>query len=213
MRKFRLLEYNKIPFPEAFFGVSVSKKLEAFLRKHKNLFRSRFPRAGARKCGGLFLRKYKKSFLLRKYKKFFNLRVRIFFGVDFFFYFLELEMKGSVSRNMISYLRVSISWNIRSFFFGVSLSWIFLILEVRSSISWDIRKFFRGGFFSFFRAWTRKCGGLFWENIRNFLILELESSISRNIRNCFSGRIFLFWGGLVLKSVPDSPKVHYLYLL
>ena len=91
---------------------------------------------------------------------------------------------------------------------GVSVYWTFLILELRSSISWNIRNFFRGRFLLFFRAWTEYCGASFWENTRNFLILELESFISRNVRNFFRGRSF-YCGGLGLKTMPGSPKVHY----
>ena len=72
IRKLCFLKYKD------FFGVSVSRKLGAFLRKYKKLFQSRFLREIF--CGlrpeslGSHFRKYKNSFPLGKYKKFFQSR-------------------------------------------------------------------------------------------------------------------------------------------
>ena len=70
IRNFRFLKYKD------FFGVSISRKLGAFLKKYKKLFQCRG--FSERLCGprpkneGFHFRKYKKNFLLRKYKKFFR---------------------------------------------------------------------------------------------------------------------------------------------
>ena len=110
-RKFRFLKY------EDFFGVSVSRKLMAFLRKYKKLFQRRLSResfGGLRlESAGFHFRKYKKSLLLRKYKKFFR-------GFCFLKYrnFSRGELKGSISRYIRSFFRVSVSWNVRNSFRG-----------------------------------------------------------------------------------------------
>ena len=64
-------------------------------------------------------------------------------------------------------------------------------------------------FFLFFWAWAEKCGGLFWENVRNFLILELELPFPEIQAIVFGADFFYFWG-LGLKNTPGGPKVHYL---
>ena len=160
-RKFRFLKY------EDFFGVSVSRKLMAFLRKYKKLFQRRLSResfGGLRlESAGFHFRKYKKSLLLRKYKKFFR-------G----FCFLKCK----------------------EFFSGFLLPEILLTLELRSSISWNIRNFFRGGFFYFLSLGQKVQGfvygnirkAFFWQNIINFFSVIF---LGKNVRNLFREK---FWG-------------------
>ena len=115
--------------------------LEKFFRASWNITKFHFLKH--KKSFGCFcFLKYKNSFLLRKYK--------FLGGFRFLKYkiFSWGRLKSSLSQN-ISFFKVSVSWNVRNFFFGVSISLNFLILEIKSSTPWNMRNFFQGGFFYF----------------------------------------------------------------
>ena len=79
---------------------------------------------------------------MRKYKNFFR-------GFRFLKYnkFSWDRLKSSISWNIRSFFRVFVSWNIRDSFSGFSVSWNFLILELKSLVSRNIMNFCQGGFF------------------------------------------------------------------
>ena len=67
-----------------------------------------------------------RNFLILEHKKFFR-------GGFFYLSSLGWKVQGSIPLNMTRFI----------FFFRVSFSWNFLILEPESSISWNIRNFFQ----------------------------------------------------------------------
>ena len=55
--------------------------------------------------------------------------------------------------------------------------------------------------------------GTFLRKYKKFFNLRVRKFNFSKYKEFFFGADFFILGGLVLKSVPDSPKVHYLYLL
>ena len=125
-----------------------------------------------------------------KCKKFFNVRVRKFHFPDI----SGLGLKGFVPRNIWSFFMVSVSWNIRNFFFGVFVSWIFSVLQLRSSISWNTRNFFSGWIFFIFSSLGWKGWGAFLRKYKKLFNLRVRKFHFPKYKEFFSGRIFLFWG-------------------
>ena len=123
-----------------------------------------------------------------------------------FFSFFEL---GSSLLKYKELLGVSISWNIKAFFwenirsfFWVSISWSikhFFKIGLKSPISQNKRSFFMVSVPWNMRNFYRSFHFLKYKKMWNFLILELENSISWNIRKFFQVGFLIFFLSLGIK--------------
>ena len=108
------------------------------------------------------------------------------------FYFFRLGRKGTVSRNIISFYRVSVYWNIRIFCRSFRFQNFF---NIRA------KKFHFQKYNNFF-GWPRgaeKRAVLFWENIKNFdnFRVRKEYKEFKEFKEFLLERIFFpFWEDL-----------------